>query len=131
MDFSFGPKMMRSSTMYMFKGLFRIEQSIEGLKDSKKARLRCSRCIVPRNSVKMQVQITFIIQFFKAVSPLLSISFLCYRTRRQICSALFCAIYTSFSHHAKLNISTLISVRRNFHSRPVKHYRVLYFVTIL
>ena len=36
MDFGFGPKMMRSSTMYMFKGLFRIEQSIEGLKDSKK-----------------------------------------------------------------------------------------------
>ena len=75
MDFGFGPKMMRSSKMYMFKGLFRIEQSIEGLKDSKKARLRCSRCIVPRNSVKMQVQITFIIQFFKAVSPLLSIIF--------------------------------------------------------
>ena len=48
MDFGFGPKMMRSSTMYMFKRLFRIEQSSEGLKDSKKARLRCSRCIVPR-----------------------------------------------------------------------------------
>lgn len=75
MDFGFGPKMMRSSTMYMFKRLFRIEQSSEGLKDSKKARLRCSRCIVPRNSLKMQVQITFSIQFFKAVSPLLSIIF--------------------------------------------------------
>ena len=61
--------------MYMFKRLFRIEQSSEGLKDSKKARLRCSRCIVPRNFIKMQVQITFIIQFFKAVSRLLSIIF--------------------------------------------------------
>ena len=75
MDFGFGPKMMCSSTMYMFKRLFRIEQSIEGLKESKKARLRCSRCTVPRNSIKMQVQITLIIQFFKAVSRLLSIIF--------------------------------------------------------
>ena len=79
MDFGFGPKMMRSSTMYMFKRLFRIEQSSEGLKDSKKARPRCSRCIVPRNSIKMQVQIIFIIQFFKSVSRLLSIIF-CFTT---------------------------------------------------
>ena len=30
-----------------------------------------------------------------------------------------------FSHHAKLNWSTLISVRRHFYSRPLKHYRVV------
>ena len=53
MDFGFGPKMMLSSTMYMFKRLFRIEQSSEGLKDSKKAGLRCPRSIVLRNSIKM------------------------------------------------------------------------------
>ena len=56
MDSYYGPKILRSFKMSMFKGLFRIEQSSEGLKkDSKKARLRCLRCTVPRSFIKMQV----------------------------------------------------------------------------